>query len=393
MRIILSILILLFCLDGFSQQFNYTGYIYNSVDSPLSGATVNLYTKLTVPYAITYPSYPTGVSYNTGTVVPSSDDIVTGPYNIGFNFTFFGNTYTQFYICSNGWIGFTAGQTNGYTAAYIPNSSSAKNVIMCDWEDLYPGSANIYYTTTGTVSNRKLIVSFYNCPHYSCRTFSYTFQFVLYETSNVIDLNMLSKPQCGGYLATQGLVNSTNTVVVPVGGRNASAWSVSAPETIRFTPTTPATSWSLAKTVYTNSSGYYTFHPSGLDINNYLFRVEIPNVPLGGLSSTDVYPLSDIVINKTVPTNRDNYRYDVNNDNSFTISDIFGVYGKISGLIPSWITGVPSYRIFTASQWTTVKTSTTNTKLSIPGTQNMIIDPALNGGSANYYVIRTGFKK
>lgn len=393
MRLIITILFIAFCSNSFSQQFDYSGYIYNSVDSALPGVTVNLYTKLTAPYQITYPAYPSSVSYNTGTVVPSSDDVVTGPYNIGFNFTFFGNTYSQFYICSNGWIGFTAGQTNGYTAAYIPNSGSAKNVIMCDWEDLYPGAANIYYTTVGSSPNRKLVVSFYNCPHYSCRTTYYTFQFVLYETSNIIDLNILSKPICAGNLATQGLVNLTNTIVVPVGGRNASSWSISTPETIRFTPTVPATTWTLSKTVYTNSSGFYTFSPSGLDVNNFLFKVEISDVPLTGLSSTDVFPLSDIVIKKTNPSNRDNYKYDVNGDNKFTISDIFGVYGKISGLVTSWISGIPNYRIFSSGQWTTVKTSTTNTKSTIPGTQTIVIDPAPNGGSSNYYVIRTGFKK
>ena len=372
-----------------AQQFNYTGYIYNAVDSPLQGATVNLYTKLTVPYEISFPTYPTSVLYNTGTVVASSDDVVSGPYNIGFNFTFFGNTYTQFYICSNGWIGFTSGQTNGYTAAYIPNSGSAKNVIMCDWEDLYPGSSNIYYTTTGTAPNRKLIVSFYNCPHYSCRTTYYTFQFVLYETSNIIDLNILSKPICTGNLATQGLVNLTNTIVVPVGGRNAASWSVSN-QTVRFTPTTPATTWTLSKTVYSDVNGFYTFNPSGFDINSYTFRIEIPTVPLS--SSLSTLDLSNLVLRKTTPVSKNYYQFDVNNNGIFSISDLFTLYGKMTGIFTTYPYS-PTHWIFNSTQWTTIKTSTTNLKSSIPGTQNMIIDPATNGGTSNYYVVITGQKK
>lgn len=371
------------------QQFNYTGYVYNSVDSALQGVTVNLYTKLLVPYEISYPTYPTTTSYNTGTVVPSSDDVVSGPYNIGFSFTFFGNSYTQFYICSNGWIGFTAGQTNGYTAAYIPNASTAKNVIMCDWEDLYPSSSNIYYTTVGTSPNRKLIVSFYNCPHYSCRTTYYTFQFVLYETSNIIDLNILSKPICGTNLATQGLVNLTNTIVVPVGGRNAASWSATN-QTVRFTPTTPATTWTLSKTVYTDNNGFWTFNPSGYDINGYAFRVEIPTVPLIiPYSTTD---LSDIIIRKTIPVSKNYYQFDLNNSGTFTISDLFTLYGRMNGIFTSFPYS-PNYWIFTSSQWTTIKTSTSNLKSSIPGTQNIIIDPATNGGTSNYYVVRAGQKK
>ncbi len=32
------------------------------------------------------------------------DDGKWGPFNIGFNFTYFGNTYTQFCVTSNGYI-------------------------------------------------------------------------------------------------------------------------------------------------------------------------------------------------------------------------------------------------------------------------------------------------
>jgi hypothetical protein len=371
------------------QQFNYTGYIYNAVDTGLSGVTVNLWTKLTVPYQITYPTYPTSISYNTGTVVSSSDDIVTGPYNIGFNFSFFGNTYTQFYICSNGWMGFTSGQTNGYTAAYIPNASTAKNVIMCDWEDLYPGTSNIYYTTTGTAPNRQLIVSFYNCPHYSCRTSYYTFQFVLYETTNIIDLNILLKPQCGTYLATQGLINSTNTIVVPVGGRNAAAWSVSTPQTVRFTPTTDTT-WHIGKTVTTDATGLYTFNPSGFDINDYIFKVEVTTPTYPSMISSDYNGLADLIFRKVTANSKTYYQYDVNGANGFTVADLSSLYAKSSGIFS---TLNPDYRLFNATDWNTIKISTTNLKSTIPGTQNMIIYPASNGGSSNYYCIKTGYKK
>lgn len=389
MRLILTISFLLVFCSCIGQQFNYTGYVYNAVDSPLSGVNVNLWTKLIVPYQITYPSYPSSISYNSGTVVSSSDDIVTGPYNIGFNFKFFGNTYTQFYICSNGWIGFTSGQTNGYTAAYIPNSSTAKNVIMCDWEDLYPGSANIYYTTTGTSPNRQLVVSFYNCPHYSCRTSYYTFQFVLYEASNIIDLNILSKPQCGTYLATQGLVNLSNTIVVPVGGRNAAAWSVSTPQTVRFSPSTD-TSWYIGKSVTTDAVGLYTFAPSGFDINDFSFKVEVSNPTLGSRTSADYSTLVDLIFRKNIPNSKSYYQYDVNNSGSFTVSDLYKIYGRTSGLFSSLN---PDFRFFNYTDWNTIKTSYSDLRSSIPGSQNIIIYPASNGGSSNYYCIRTGYKK
>ena len=36
-----------------------------------------------------------------------------GPFNIGFNFTYFGNTYSQFYVTSNGLVMFGSGSTSG----------------------------------------------------------------------------------------------------------------------------------------------------------------------------------------------------------------------------------------------------------------------------------------
>ena len=45
---------------------------------------------------------------NNGTLVNLSDDSQAGPFNIGFTFCFYGQTYTQFYIGSNGWISFSA---------------------------------------------------------------------------------------------------------------------------------------------------------------------------------------------------------------------------------------------------------------------------------------------
>ena len=41
-----------------------------------------------------------------GISMTMTDDTYLGPYSIGFDFCFFGEIYTQFYICSNGWTSF-----------------------------------------------------------------------------------------------------------------------------------------------------------------------------------------------------------------------------------------------------------------------------------------------
>lgn len=385
--IITLVLLLSFC-DVKSQPFTYSGTVKGANEQGLSNIPVSLYARRTDPYDVTFPSYTTAAAYNTGTVIPSSDDATHGPFNIGFTFTFFGNNYTQFYVGSNGWIGFTSGQTTGYTAAYIPNAGSPRNVIMADWEDLFPGSSNIYYTTIGTSPNRRLVVSFNAVPHYSCRTNLHTFQFVLYETTNVIDINYLSKPLCGSNNATSGLVNSDNSNVVPVGGRNASLWSTSS-TSVRFTPSAAETVFSLKGTYLTNTSGVFTMNPS-LDAQSYQFEVRLENLTMPALTYTDAsYP---IVLSQsgTSLNSKLFYQMDINNDGLVTVSDSWNLFGKISSVFVNW-TGSPNYRIFTQAQWDVIKIGSTNLKTTYPGVQSMTITNPVNGGSTTFYLIRTGF--
>jgi len=369
-----------------SQPFTYSGYVYGSNNQGLLNVPVNLYGRRMGPYEVTSPEYSTASAFNTGTVISSSDDATHGPFNIGFTFNFFGNNYTQFYVGSNGWIGFSANQTTGYTAAYIPNAGSPRNVIMADWEDLLPGSTNIYYTTIGSSPNRKLVVSFNAVPHYSCGSNLHTFQFVLYETTNVIDINYQSKPLCAGNNSTAGLVNIDNTNVVPVGGRNASAWSTTN-NSVRFTPSSTETVFTLKGTYYTNASGYYSIVPN-LDVQSYQFEVRLENLSMSTLTTTEArYPLL-MLLNNTNMNSKLWYQMDINSDGRITVSDSYNIYGKMSGRFASWVS--PNYRIFNSAQWSVINIGTTDLRLLYPGVQSTTIIP-VNGGSTNFYLIRTGF--
>ena len=53
------------------------------------------------------PNVTTGINLNAPTVIPTlTDDSFSGPVPIGFNFTFYGNVFTQCTIGSNGIISF-----------------------------------------------------------------------------------------------------------------------------------------------------------------------------------------------------------------------------------------------------------------------------------------------
>jgi subtilisin family serine protease len=74
-----------------------------------------------------------------------SDDNVSGPYPLGFDFDFYENTYAEFYVSSNGFIRFgTAGSSGCCSGQPIPAADGIDNIIAWAWRDGYP-TGNVYY--------------------------------------------------------------------------------------------------------------------------------------------------------------------------------------------------------------------------------------------------------
>ncbi|MCX6258852.1 MAG: PKD domain-containing protein [Bacteroidia bacterium] len=182
------------------------------------------------------------------------DDEVYGPYPLGFNFCFFDSTYSQVYIGSNGWIGFSGAPGTGGTGydpwpnTPVPNAttSAPHNCVMGPWKDWYPtvGSSPgnyIFYQTVGAAPNRKFVVSYNNIPMFSCTTLYSKFQIVLYETTNIIEDNLVNITVCPGWNSgngTQAIQNAAGTVAYPVTGRNGTNWTAQN-ETDRWIPSGP----------------------------------------------------------------------------------------------------------------------------------------------------------
>lgn len=211
------------------------GSVTLNATSTGNGSTV--YSISSIPY--------TPDPYNTGTFVTMSDDSQTGPFPIGFTFEFFGVCYTDFYIGSNGWVAFSS-QPVTFTSTPIPTTSASvpKNCIMGPWQDWHPGIAGgpyINYQTLGTAPNRRLVVSWNNCPMFSCTTTLGTFQIVIHETTNLIENFLQVKPNCttwAGGTAVQGLHDPSGTIAFTVPGRNSTQWTA-ANEGWQYTPGGP----------------------------------------------------------------------------------------------------------------------------------------------------------
>jgi len=184
------------------------------------------YTSEEIPFA------PVAIG---GTSVTLIDDSYSASFDIGFDFCFFGNTFTEFHICSNGWIGFD-GLVPGWTANYTPDgeipdtaSNVPTNAIFGPWTDWNTGMcvSCLHYETIGTAPFRKLVITFEDVPLYKCIEDKGTFQIVLHETTNYIDNHLTAVMVCPDWdlgVATQGIQNEDGTVAYTVEGRNATSW-------------------------------------------------------------------------------------------------------------------------------------------------------------------------
>lgn len=179
-----------------------------------------------------------------GEPVTAQDDYFVGPFDIGFDFVYFGSAFSQFAISPNGLVSFEVPGIIGlsyWEPSMIPNDLF-KKTIMGPYQDLFtrpiePHSRFIYYKTIGETPGRKLVVGWCEAPMFNCNDKNSTFQIVLNETSNIIENHLTIKPEClANYdnKGTHGLNFDENTgVVIP--GRNWEAFTANE-ESWRFTP-------------------------------------------------------------------------------------------------------------------------------------------------------------
>ena len=208
-----------------------------SVSAVAAGSTNITYSVTGIPYAPL-----TGTATN----VSLNDDAMSTVKPIGFTFKFFGQSYTNFYICSNGYITFSSGQsTSAVYGSPVPSAASPNNFIALAWNDLYPqGVAHaVSYFNAGVAPNRKLVVQ-YNTMHYGGAAYPFIVQAILSEGSDEIEIHTTTISDAsafdGAATTTQGLENAAGTAGISVPGRNGTIFTA-ANDAYRFTPYTPYT--------------------------------------------------------------------------------------------------------------------------------------------------------
>ncbi|HKR06368.1 MAG TPA: M36 family metallopeptidase [Bacteroidia bacterium] len=252
---------------------SYSATVTATPSAVCSGSTVQLNAAGTGSPNITYNV--SNITYapvaGTGTTVTLADDAMSTVKPIGFTFNFFGQNYTNFYICSNGFITFSAGQpASPVYGVPIPTSAAPNNYIALAWNDLYPPAAgsSVSYFNTGVSPNQKLIVKYSTWHFLGGTTYPFIVQAILSEGSNQVEIHTTTISNVSAADAsattTQGVENISGTAGVAVPGRNSAHFTANN-DAYRFTPVVNYTyTWQpgnlngAIQTVTPASTGTYT---------------------------------------------------------------------------------------------------------------------------------------
>jgi hypothetical protein len=149
--------------------------------------------------------------------------------------------------------------------------------------------------------------------------------------------------------------------------------------------TKAGSTYSLYQSYTTNNFGIFSISTT-LDITNYDFQVIIDGLSIPSPSTTDALHFNQKVLSQTF-NSKDYYQMNINGNSNLTIADVFSIYKKING--SSW--SVPSYRLFTQTEWSIINSSSSNMVTTYPGTQTITLTNPTAGGSSTFYLIKTGF--
>jgi len=412
-KLIYPLLILGGILSSYSQTFNYSGYIYGTKEVGVQGIAVKLYARTSGNSAVTAGSEQFGVTngstflarnvfnaspnnsttYNyittnaftvttaagSATIAPFSSNIpanrnrgtsilyssqadeasVVITFPSGFVPSFLGNNYTSGHINANSWFTFGTTSSNGYQGN--ATNPSAPTIHIGSVDNSFSDN-NMTYASTET----------YTDPYWG-EVFR-----IRYEGNSKYSQSGIDTVWDLYFIKNQP---TKQLVVWRQFVTDGSSTSISG---------TPAGPWTLNTTSTTNSSGYYNFNTS-LSNTSYEFYIQIDTPTLtNALATTDAADGNVKVLNGGL-TSLDYYRYDVNNANNITVSDIYSVFMKRNGVMPSYSGTLPVLRIFTPTEFNTLKNSSTDLRSTYPGVQSITINSPTSGGTSNYYITRLGY--
>jgi hypothetical protein len=165
-----------------------------------------------------------GTNYSIEVVTPSyieattelpirGDDVYLG-VPIPFSFTFYGISYTEAYVNTNGYLNFIAGYSS-YMNFPLPSAMLPNAAIYAFWDDLYLDySSSVRTELLGVAPNRQFVIEWRDARFYGDYSRRLDFEIVLYETGIILFQyrNFANDGREMGNSATIGVEDDTGTV-------------------------------------------------------------------------------------------------------------------------------------------------------------------------------------
>ncbi|MBN1947134.1 MAG: hypothetical protein JW797_15770 [Bradymonadales bacterium] len=171
---------------------------FNTAEAVRPGTILVVYPDGSGGYALTRTDNLVGEfldirSSGTSILELDCDDCLSGPLDLGFSFDFYGVSYTQARLSTNGWLGLgTDYSSSTWINTHLPNGGAPRPVVACLWDDGYGVGADstAQYATIGDEGNRIFVAQFTDW-HFCCadnyQENTITFQIRLHEATGIAD--------------------------------------------------------------------------------------------------------------------------------------------------------------------------------------------------------------
>ena len=151
--------------------------------------------------------------------------------------------------------------------------------------------------------------------------------------------------------------------------------------------------WTQQGTYVTDASGKFSILEP-IDTTYWDVRLAIKGDTMGVgnvISTSDAQLINQWVLGNGTMTGFDFYTADVNTSYGTTITDAYGVFGRIAGRFTTWPNNTKDVKFFTTNEYTTINGSVNNYTSTIAGNTNFYYDILVGQpDSINYYVMVTG---
>ena len=165
--------------------------------------------------------------------------------------------------------------------------------------------------------------------------------------------------------------------------------NVSLPYVLEFNYVVTTSSWTLYKTIYTNSAGYYSISEAYDPSKEYYIQIDAPT-RVQTYTNTDIQNISNIILGKTTINGLSYHRFDLNDDGRINIADKYYLSARKSGRFNRWRIA-PDVRIFTLAQYNAIVASKVNVRTTYPGVSTFTTSTLTTGGTLNLYLIAPGY--